>query len=79
MLWYLHGMKQLKLTIQPLQLNVVKWYVDATNAIHDDCKGQTGAIMTLVQGAITSFSHRQKINVESSTEAELIGVDDAMP
>ena len=30
-------------------------------------------------GAITSFSRKQKINGKSSTEAELIGVDDALP
>ena len=30
-------------------------------------------------GAITSFSRKQKINASSSTEAELIGLDDASP
>ena len=45
--------------------------------VHVDCKGHTGAMMTFVKGAMTSFSWKQKINTKSSTEAELIGVDDA--
>ena len=35
--------------------------------------------MSLGKGAVTSFSTKQKINGKSSTEEELIGVDDAMP
>ena len=35
--------------------------------------------MTFGQGAITSFSRKQKLNAKSSIEAELIGVDDALP
>lgn len=35
--------------------------------------------MTLGKGSVYSSSVRQKINTKSSTEAELVGVDDAMP
>jgi hypothetical protein len=35
--------------------------------------------MTLGNGAVLSMSARQKINTTSSTEAELVGVADAMP
>ena len=35
--------------------------------------------MTLGCGAVTSFSQMKKINAKSLTEAELIGVDDALP
>ena len=34
--------------------------------------------MTLGKGAVISFSRKQKINTKSSTETELVGVDDAM-
>ena len=47
--------------------------------MHDDYKGHSGLMMTMGSGAITSFSRKQKINGKSSTEAELIGVDDASP
>ena len=35
--------------------------------------------MSLGKGAIYSVSTRQKLNTKSSTEAELVGVDDLMP
>ena len=36
-------------------------------------------MMTFGHGAVTSFSHKQKLNVKSSTKVQLIGVDDAWP
>ena len=62
-----------------MQLDIGKWYVDASYVIHDDCKGHSGALVTLGQCTITSFSCKQKLNAKSSTETELIGVDDVMP
>ena len=35
--------------------------------------------MTMGKGSVYSTSTRQKINTKSSTEAELVGVDDVMP
>ena len=35
--------------------------------------------MTVVGGAVVSFSQKQKINAKSSTEEKLIGMDDALP
>ena len=46
--------------------------------VHWDCKGQTGAGMTLGKGAVLSYSWKQKINTKSSTETELVAVDDAI-
>jgi hypothetical protein len=56
----------------------LKWSVDASFAIHKDMRSHTGAILSLGQGALLSMSMKQKINTKSSTEAELVGVDDAM-
>ena len=58
-------------------LNVIKCYVDAAFAVHPDFKSHTGAIMTMGKGAIYSMSRKQKLNTRSSTEAELVGADDA--
>ena len=44
-----------------------------------DLKGHTRMMMTLGKGAIMSFSHGQKLNVKSSTECEIVGVDDTIP
>jgi hypothetical protein len=35
--------------------------------------------MSLGKGSVVSMSKKQKLNTRSSTEAELVGVDDAMP
>jgi hypothetical protein len=53
--------------------------VDASHGVHADCKGHTGAGMTLGNGAVMSSSRKQKINTRSSTESEVVGVDDVMP
>ena len=42
-------------------------------------KGHTGTLMSLGQGAIISGLRKQKINVKSSTESELVALDDALP
>jgi hypothetical protein len=54
----------------------IKWYVDAAFAVHKDFKSHTGATMSLGNGIICSMSTKQKVNTRSSTEAELVGVDD---
>ena len=54
------------------------WNIDASFAVHPDCKSHTGACLTLGHGSVLSISAKQKINTKSSTEAELVGVDDAM-
>ena len=59
-------------------MGLVRWYVDASYGTHEDCRGHTGAMMTLGNGAAISMSRKQKTNARSSTEAELIGVYDAL-
>jgi hypothetical protein len=41
-------------------------------------RSQTGGTMSLGKGSVYSGSLRQKLNTRSSTEAELVGVDDMM-
>ena len=66
-------------TLTTNDIGMIKWYVDASYAIYDGCHGHTGAMIAFGSGAVTSFLQKQKLNAKSSTEAELIGVDDAMP
>jgi hypothetical protein len=56
----------------------IKWYVDAAFGVHKDMKSHTGNVMTLGKGCISSDSLKQKVNSRSSTEAELIGIDDVV-
>mmetsp|Transcript_59891 Transcript_59891/g.147173 ORF Transcript_59891/g.147173 Transcript_59891/m.147173 type:complete len:332 (-) Transcript_59891:884-1879(-) len=75
---YLRSTVELVLTLQADHLNVFKWWVDASFAVHGDYRGHTGATATLGKGSIMSMSSKQKINTKSSTECELVGVDEAM-
>ena len=69
----------MKLTLSVDSMTTVCWYVDASYGAHMDLKGHTGMMMTLGKGAVMKFSRGQKLNVKSSTECELVGIDDAMP
>jgi hypothetical protein len=52
--------------------------VDASFAVHPDCKSHTGTVMMLGKGArMQSIARKQKMNVQSSTEGELVAVDNA--
>ena len=76
---YLRSTKELCLTLEADDLQVIKWWIDASFAVHADMRSHTGGTMSLGRGAIYSASTRQKLNTKSSTEAELVGVDDMMP
>ena len=54
------------------------WNIDASFAVHDDMKSHTGAVFTMGKGAIMAISRKQKTNTRSSTEAELVGIDDVI-
>jgi len=55
---------------------MIKWYIDAAFAVHVDMKSISGCYVTLGKGGIYCNSRKQKFNTRSSTEAELVGVDD---
>ena len=76
---YLNGTKTYHLTLSADDLHVIKWFVDASFAVHPDFRSHTGAIMMMGTGAIQSASMKQKLNTRSSTEAEIVGVDDVTP
>ena len=75
---YLKETVHLPLVIGANNNGTLTWNIDASFAVHPDCKSHTGAYLTLGHGSVLSISAKQKINTKSSTEAELVGVDDAM-
>jgi hypothetical protein len=64
------------LTLEADDTQTLTWYVDAAFAVHADMRSHTGSTFSLGKGMIISDSTKQKVNSRSSTEAELIGVDD---
>eukprot|EP00978_Attheya_sp_CCMP212_P029223 scaffold103282_cov47-Attheya_sp.AAC.1 len=65
-------------TLEADDSQTINWYVDAAFAVHADFKSHTGAVMTLGKGIVISISTKQKVNTRSSTESELVGIDDAI-
>ena len=76
---YVKGTINMPLILSADSMTLPKWWIDAAYAVHHDCKGQTGAMVSFGSGMALSFSKKQKLNVKSSTEAELVGVDDGLP
>ena len=64
-----------KLILEADDTQTITWYIDAAFGVHEDMRSHTGACMTLGKGMICTFSNKQKVNSKSSTEAELIAVD----
>ena len=82
MLGYLKRTINLPLILRADGVNILKWSVDASYAAHDDMRGHTERTMSMGKdgrGSIISILKKQKLNTKSSTEAELIGAEDATP
>ena len=79
MMQYLNGTKEMVLTLSADDTNILKWYIDASYAIHPDMRGHTGGYLTMGEGGIINKSQKQKLNAKSSTETELISSDDVLP
>lgn len=75
-IWYLNNTVSLALTLEATNNPVIKLWVDASYAVHGDCKSHTGSHMTLGKGSVSFKFSKQNLNTRSSTEVELVAVDD---
>ncbi len=78
LLQYSKGTLHMPLILSADSMTMPRWWVDAAYAVHHNCKGHTGAGMSLGRGMAMSYSWKQKINTKSSTEAEILGVEDSL-
>ena len=78
-LQYLRGTMDLVLTLGADDMTKVKSWVDVSYGIHDDCKSHTGGAMSWGWGVLMTKCQKQKLNVKSSTEGEILGVSDFLP
>ena len=79
LLQYLRNTTDMPLTLHADGINIVKWWVDVSYAVHTDIRSQTGGTILLGKGAIISTSIKQKMNTKSLTETEIIVANDLMP
>ena len=69
----------MKINISVESLIAIHWYVDASCRMHSGCKGRTGTMITMGACVAMSMSKAHNINIKSSTESEVVGIDDALP
>ena len=75
---YLKGTRHMKLQLTIDDLHMIRWWVDASHLTHKGCKGHTGTMLSLGEGAVLHVSRKHKLNTKSSTESELVGLNDAI-
>jgi hypothetical protein len=76
---YLRGTRKLPFILSADRGEVLKWWVDASFAVHPNLRGHSGGGLSLGRGFPIVSSTKQKLNTRSSTETELVGADDFMP
>ena len=76
---YLRATKLMPLVLEADTTNVIKWWADASYAVHVDMRSHTGGCLTMGEGIIYGTSFKQKLTTKSSTEAELVAASDVMP
>ena len=59
-------------------MNVVKWWVDAVYALHNDMKSHTKTTMAMGRGFVLSMSRKKNLNTKISIKSELVGADDTV-
>ena len=79
MMKYIRGTRKLPLILSANGSGILKWWVDASFAVHPNMRGHTGGGLSMGTGFPIVTSTKQKLNTRSSTETEVVGVDDCMP
>ena len=75
---YIQGTIGLPLILSIDKSGNIKWYIDASFAVQKDMRSHTGGFMTMGTAGAYVQSSKKKLNTKSSTEAELVGVDDVL-
>ena len=76
MVEYLRSTRDLPLILGADGTGVLSWYVDASYAVHPDMRGHTDSAMIMGRGFPLENSNKHKLNTRSSTEGEIVAVDD---
>ena len=77
-LMYLKGTIHMKRHTKADSLSMITWWGDASYGVYWDCKGHTGAMMSMGKGALVNIARKHKLNTGSSTEAELVSIADVL-
>jgi hypothetical protein len=75
---YIRGTRTMPLILSASGSGILKWWVDASFAVHPNMRGHSGGGLSLGRGFPIVSSTKQKLNTRSSTETEIVGDDDFM-
>jgi hypothetical protein len=76
---HLRSTKLLGLTLSANGSGILKWWVDASFAVHPNMRGHSGGGLPMGRGFPMVGANKQRINARSSTETEIVGANDFMP
>jgi hypothetical protein len=76
---YVRGTRTLPLILSANGSGILKWWVDASFAVHPNLRGHSGGDLSMGRGFPIVASTKQKLNTRSSTESEIVGAGDFMP
>ena len=69
----------LTLTLGGDSIAKMKTWVDVSYGVHADCKSHTGRCISFRTGVVATKCQKQKLNIKSLTEGEIVGVSNFMP
>ena len=75
---YINGTQRLKLRLKINAMDDILhllWFIDASHYVHWDRKGHGGTALMMVNGAMSSYLNRIKVNTHSSSETEAVAID----
>jgi hypothetical protein len=75
---YIRGTRTVPLILSANGSGILKWWVDASFAVHPNMSGHSGGGLSLGRGFPIVSSTTQKLNTGSSTETDIVGADDFM-
>jgi hypothetical protein len=76
---YIRGTHTMLLILSTNGSGILKWWVEASFAVHPNMRGHSGGVLSLERGFPIVSATKQKLNTRSSTETEIVGDDDFMP
>jgi hypothetical protein len=76
---YIRGTRTMPLILSANGSGILKWWVDASFAVHPNMRGHLGGGLSLGRGFTIVSSTKQKLDTRSSTETEIVGAADFMP
>ena len=75
---YLKGINYMKITLTVDIMSVINPWVDVSHHTHMECRGHTGAMMSLGKVSEVSYSGKHKLNKKRLTELDLISDDEML-